>query len=88
MLRHLSVFGGGGSEGGEQGPGEGPKYRFNVLNTSIALDVLPEQPVLTGRLLRGKGRAAGPGEMLISPVWVEFWLGFCFFPWVQTKHYK
>lgn len=32
--------------------------------------------MLTGRLLRGEGRAAGPGEMLISPVRVEYWFIF------------
>lgn len=58
------------------GPGEGPRCHFNVLNTSSASRVPPEQPVLAGQLLRGEGRAAGPAEMLIPPVLVEFCFTF------------
>lgn len=90
-LTFISI-GGGGSKGGERESGEGLKYCFNVLNTITALDVSPEQPVLIGQLLRGEGMAAGPGEMLISALWVEFW-GFFFsclglLSWVQAKCYK
>lgn len=70
-------------EGEGRGPGGGPKYYFNVSNTSTVWAVSPEQRGLTGRLLCGE---AGPGEMLISPVQVEFWFVGVFFPWVQTNN--